>query len=119
VPVLTYHARLGTQRGPSRQTLRVAQRDLVELQIAGGVRTGTIVATRQTARTDALNGVRADLLTALRAAGFDLAELPDDLAAALENACAELPMHDDPEAAHRADVRAWRRDRGVARGEGL
>jgi hypothetical protein len=73
------------------------------------------------ARTEALEGVRADLLTALRAAGFDVSRLPAEVDAALTDWAEDAAMYDDPEteAAHKADVRAWRRDRGVARGEGL
>jgi hypothetical protein len=123
VPVLTYHANLRGHRGPNRATIPEAQADLVELQRAAGapVPRGTIVATRTDARTDALEGARADLLTALRAAGFDVSELPAQVDAALTDWAEDAAMFDDPEAeaALAADVQAWRRDRGVVRGEGL
>lgn len=57
--------------------------------------------------------IHAVLLRVARDEGYDVSTVPDDVAAALEDWLEDVPRR-EAEEAHKADVRAWERDRGVA-----
>ena len=72
-------------------------------------------------RLDLARDLADDVLDLCRRAGLDPTTAPEEtetLRRAVADLCATAALEDDPEAtaAHRADVRAWERERGVSRG---